>query len=191
MHHVLWQHGVATKWSTGGFTLHERTYEILGLDLLSEAGRRAYDCVAAVMPKPRAPGATGRDAAGCRNRSLHQIVFKHARLLWGDLQDRSRRGRFSRPLRSPPAPSKNQAGNSTSRRSAEAFFTATDDFDLNGILQRHPRALSSNTSASDLIIESWWVRKFGTPHRSCRLVARKNLGRHCATRPHGRSCESL
>lgn len=28
----LWQHGIATKWSTGGFTIHPRTYEILGLD---------------------------------------------------------------------------------------------------------------------------------------------------------------
>lgn len=28
----LWQHGVATKWSTGGFGVHEKTYGILGLD---------------------------------------------------------------------------------------------------------------------------------------------------------------
>lgn len=28
----LWQHGIATKWSTGGFAVHERTYGILGAD---------------------------------------------------------------------------------------------------------------------------------------------------------------
>jgi len=28
----LWQHGVASKWSTGGFGVHERTYSILGLN---------------------------------------------------------------------------------------------------------------------------------------------------------------
>jgi hypothetical protein len=28
----LWQNGVATKWSTGGFGVHDKTYGILGLD---------------------------------------------------------------------------------------------------------------------------------------------------------------
>lgn len=28
----LWQHGIATKWSTAGFSNHPRTYEILDLD---------------------------------------------------------------------------------------------------------------------------------------------------------------
>jgi nitroreductase len=28
----LWRHGVATKWSTGGFYSHPKTYEILGLN---------------------------------------------------------------------------------------------------------------------------------------------------------------
>ena len=28
----LWQHGVATKWSTGGFGVHAKSYAILGLD---------------------------------------------------------------------------------------------------------------------------------------------------------------
>ena len=28
----LWKHGIASKWSTGGWTLHERTYQILGVD---------------------------------------------------------------------------------------------------------------------------------------------------------------
>jgi nitroreductase len=28
----LWEKGVATKWSTGGWTLHPKTYEVLGAD---------------------------------------------------------------------------------------------------------------------------------------------------------------
>ena len=28
----LWSHGVATKWSTGGWSMHERAYDILGVD---------------------------------------------------------------------------------------------------------------------------------------------------------------
>ncbi len=28
----LWQHGIATKWSTGGFGVDDKTYEILGLN---------------------------------------------------------------------------------------------------------------------------------------------------------------
>lgn len=31
----LWQHGVASKWSTGGFGSHQKTYEILRLDPLA------------------------------------------------------------------------------------------------------------------------------------------------------------
>ncbi|MBX3020956.1 MAG: nitroreductase family protein [Bdellovibrionales bacterium] len=27
----LWQHGIATKWSTGGWSMHPRAYEIIGL----------------------------------------------------------------------------------------------------------------------------------------------------------------
>jgi nitroreductase len=27
----LWEHGVASKWSTGGYSVHPRTYEILGV----------------------------------------------------------------------------------------------------------------------------------------------------------------
>jgi nitroreductase len=29
---ALWQKGIGSKWSTGGFALHSRTYEILGLN---------------------------------------------------------------------------------------------------------------------------------------------------------------
>jgi hypothetical protein len=29
---ALWQKGIGSKWSTGGFTVHARTYEILGLN---------------------------------------------------------------------------------------------------------------------------------------------------------------
>lgn len=28
----LWDHGVGTKWSTGGYSMHEKTYEILDID---------------------------------------------------------------------------------------------------------------------------------------------------------------
>lgn len=28
----LWEHGIATKWSTGGWSTHERAYEIMGVD---------------------------------------------------------------------------------------------------------------------------------------------------------------
>lgn len=28
----LWQHGIATKWSTGGWSTHEKAYEIIGLN---------------------------------------------------------------------------------------------------------------------------------------------------------------
>jgi len=30
----LWQNGVASKWSTGGYSMHEKTYEILGVNPL-------------------------------------------------------------------------------------------------------------------------------------------------------------
>lgn len=29
---AMWDHGVATKWSTGPFVTHEKTYELLGID---------------------------------------------------------------------------------------------------------------------------------------------------------------
>lgn len=28
----LWQHGIGTKWSTGGWSVHEKTYSVLGLN---------------------------------------------------------------------------------------------------------------------------------------------------------------
>jgi len=31
----LWNHGIATKWSTGGWTIHERSYSIIGVDPLT------------------------------------------------------------------------------------------------------------------------------------------------------------
>jgi nitroreductase len=50
----LWQHGVATKWTTGGWGLHERAYEIMGVD---PAAVRLEGClmIGRALHKPPAP----------------------------------------------------------------------------------------------------------------------------------------
>lgn len=63
----LWENGVATKWSTGGYSMHTKTYEILGLDAKAVS---LEGCLmigkAEVMPKtPERPGL---------ERFLHQVV---------------------------------------------------------------------------------------------------------------------
>lgn len=33
---VLWQHGIGSKWTTSGYTKHDKTYDILGVDRFKE-----------------------------------------------------------------------------------------------------------------------------------------------------------